>query len=251
MKTCNTIRLASLVAMLSVGACASAPDLKNLPADALFQQGMASLQAEKWADAARAFERFSLEFVGHERYQESRYRLGEARFGAKEYVLAAADFARLQNDFPGGPWADDAQFKTCESYVKLSPAVQLDQEYTQEALNQCQILVAYYPASEHVAKASAYVVELTDKLANKLYYVGDYYFRRRAYDPAIMYYELAASSYPTSSFAPRALSRLIDTYRVLKYDTEEADTRARLLRDYPQSPEARALSVRPDSVTTQ
>ena len=37
----NTIRIAALMTMLSVGACASAPDLKNLPADALFEQGLA------------------------------------------------------------------------------------------------------------------------------------------------------------------------------------------------------------------
>ena len=240
-----------LLTIASAAGCASSPDLRNLPPDALFQQGLASLQAEKWADAARAFERFSLEFVNHERYQESRFRLGEARFGAGDYVLAAADFARLQSDFPGGAWADDAQFKVCESYVELSPSVQLDQEYTQEALTQCQVLVAYYPASEHAAKAASHVVEMTDKLANKLYYVGDYYFRRHAYDPAIMYYELTVSTYPTSSYAPRALVRLIDTYRVLQYETEESEVRARLLRDYPQSAEARAQTARPDSVTIQ
>lgn len=235
-------------ALCVFASCASTADYRNLDADALFQQGMTNLQNRKFIDAARAFERFSLEFPTDQRYQEARYRLGEAHFGSKEYITAASAFARLQADFPGGPWADDAQFRVCESYSKMSPRVQLDQTYTEEALNQCQILVAYYPASEHVARASEIAREMTDKLANKLYSVGDFYFRRKAYDPALMYYEMAVTRYPTSEWAPRALMRMVETYRVLKYDAEEAETRARLLRDYPES--AQTL-LRADTVNRQ
>ncbi len=236
--------LAVLITVFSVNACATAGNINKLDADALWQQGVTKLADGKWVDAQRIFERFTLEFPTDTRYQQARYHVGEAHFGAKEYITAATEFARLATDYPNGPYADDSQNKVCESYHRLSPDIELDQEYTQAAINQCQVLVSYFPASEFVPRAQQVVAEMTDKLAHKLYWTGDYYFRRKAYDPAIVYYDLAAKNYPTSSFAPRALSRMIDTYKILGYDTEEAATRARLLKDYPQYT---AGSQKPDS----
>jgi outer membrane protein assembly factor BamD len=165
--------------------------------------------------------------------------------GAKEYITAASEFGRLAADFPGGSYADDAQFNVCESYRRLSPDIELDQQYTQAAIEQCQIVVAYFPQSEYVSRATQIVAELTDKLAHKLYATGDYYMRRKANDSAILYFDLAVKTYPMSVWAPRALSRMMDAYRNLGYDTELNATRARLLKEYPESAEAKMI---PDSV---
>ncbi len=237
--------LAAVVLLAPVTACATASDIRKLDANDLWTQGNERLASRKWVDAARIFERFTLEFPTDSRYQEARYNLAQSRFGAKEYITAATEFSRLSSDYPAGPFADDAQYKVCESYQRLSPAIELDQQYTQSAIDQCQVLLSYFPASEFVPKATAIVAELTDKLAHKLYWTGDYYIRRKAHDSAIMYYELVVKNYPTSQYAPRALDRMIDTYKLLGYEAEEIATRARLLKDYPQSA---ASPQKPDSV---
>ncbi|MEO5509975.1 MAG: outer membrane protein assembly factor BamD [Longimicrobiales bacterium] len=234
-----------LAVVIALSACAGGSTVKKVEPNALWQQAMDGLAAGKWTEATRLFERFTLEFPTDSRYQEARYHLSEARFGAKEYITAATEFARLSSDFPAGPFADDAQFKVCESYQRLSPDIELDQEYTQGAVDHCQVLLSYFPASEFVPRATAILAEMTDKLAHKLYWTGDYYFRRKAYDPAIMYYELVAKTYPISAYAPRALNRMVDAYKILGYDTEEAATRARLLKDYPESVTPKP---KPDSV---
>ena len=233
MKTRYATILAVVLTSFTLGACATTSDISKLDAETLWQQGQEKLKAGKWMEATRLFERFTLEFPADTRYQAARFHIGEAFFGAEQYLTSAAEFARLATDYPAGPYADDSQMKVCESYYHLSPAIQLDQEYTQAAISQCQVLVAYFPASEFVARATQIMAEMTDKLAHKLYWTGDYYVRRRAHDAALVYYELAVKTYPTSSYAPRALQRMIDVYQELGYDTEEAATRARLLRDYP------------------
>jgi outer membrane protein assembly factor BamD len=234
-----------LAAVITLSACAGGSTVNKVEPEILWKQAMDRLAARKWTEATRLFERFTLEFPTDARYQEARYHLGEAHFGAKEYITAATEFARLSSDFPAGPFADDAQFKVCESYQRLSPDIELDQEYTQAAIDHCQALLSYFSASEFAPRATAVIAEMTDKLAHKLYWTGDYYFRRKAYDPAIMYYELVAKTYPVSAWAPKALNRMIDAYEILGYDTEEAATRARLLKDYP---EAVTPKPKPDSV---
>ena len=248
-----TIRFKSFFAAAAIAisaACASGgPSVKQVEPNTLWQQAMEKLAARKWADASQMFERFTLEFPTDSRYQEARFHVGEAHFGAKEYITAATEFARLAADFPGGAWADDAQMQVCESYRQLSPDIELDQQYTQTAIEQCQVVVAYYPQSEFVPKATQVVVEMTDKLAHKLHATGEYYMRRKANDSAILYYELTVKTYPTSSWAPRALSRMIDAYHNLGYETEEKATLARLQKEYPDF--AIPQKQKPDSVGTR
>jgi outer membrane protein assembly factor BamD (BamD/ComL family) len=80
------------------------------------------------------------------------------------------------------------------------------------------------------------------RLAAKTFQGGDWYQRRRAYDSALIYYEDVVRLYPRTSYAPRALRRMMEVYDALDYDEEMEETRARLLRLYPESPEARALA---------
>lgn len=213
----------------------------KLGADALFDRALAELHAHHWTNAANLFERFTLQFPTHPRVAEARFNIGEAYFGKKEYITAGNEYSRLANDFPAGPYADDARYKVCEAYYKLSPKPQLDQQYTRAALDHCQSLIAYYPTSEFAPKAQALVADLKTRLANKFFMTGEFYAKRSAPDPAILYYDMVVRDYPDTEVAPRALLRLYETYRLLNYQEEMDAAKQRLLKDYPNSAEAKMV----------
>lgn len=231
-----------LVTLAVTGACATnSTNYAQLSPDQIFERGIALLQDGKWTEAISAFEQFTLQYATHPRVQEARFRLAEAYFGKKEFITAGNEFARLAGDYPAGPWADDARFKVCDSYYRLSPKTQLDQQYTKSAFDHCQSLVSYFPQSEFVARAQEIMVEMRRKLAQKELDAGEHYFKRNAYDSAIIYYEVTLRDYADTPQAPRALSRLVTIYKALGYKEEEDAARQRLVKDYPESPEARAL----------
>jgi len=219
------------------------PRLDTLEADPLFERGIEALRSEKWSQAIEAFERFALVFASHPRAAEARYRLAEAFMGREEYVTAAMEFNRLANDFPAGPWADDARHMVCVAYYELSPPTDLDQQYTRSAIDHCQSLITYYPDSEHVAKARERIEELTNRLAEKEFNTADFYFRKQAYDSSIIYFQTAVRDFPQTVWAPRALARLHEAYVILKYQDEAQQARDRLLKEYPDSPEAKRLGA--------
>jgi outer membrane protein assembly factor BamD len=144
-------------------------------------------------------------------------------------------------DFPAGPWADEARFGVCESYYRLSPPVELDQEYTMAALEHCQALLSYHPDSPFVTRAQEMMGGLREKLATKVFNAGAYYQRRGALDSAIKYFQNTLETYPTSTSAPKALLRLVQIYQLLQYDEEAEAAKQRLLKDYPTSAEAQGL----------
>jgi outer membrane protein assembly factor BamD len=232
-----------IVLALVTGACASrGPGLDRLDEESLFRYGMERIEARKWSDAVTAFERFTLAYPNHPRAAEARFRLAEAYMGRREHVTAAMEFNRLASEYPAGPWADDARFGVCRAYYQLSPPPPRDQEYTATALDHCRSLVSYYPDSDYVPRAQEMMDVLINRLAEKEYDNAEYYFRRRAYHSANIYYEWVVDNYAMTSWAPRALLRLHESYTRLGYDQEAREARERLLREFPTSPQARQVN---------
>ncbi|MCI0436111.1 MAG: outer membrane protein assembly factor BamD [Gemmatimonadetes bacterium] len=235
-------RLAAGAVVVGVAACGSgAPNLGQLPADALYARGVERLEAGKWDEAIRALEQFIFQYPTHENYQEARFRLGKAYAGKNEHIMAAGEFSRLADDFPTSDWADDARFEVCREYHELSPIASRDQQYTVAAIQHCESLLAYYPDSEYAPQAREVIAALLDKLAEKVFRGGEFYFKSKAIDSAINVFEHVVETFPTSAWAPRALLRLHEAYVTIGYTEEAQQARERLLRDYPESEEARQL----------
>lgn len=219
-----------------------APPLNELePAD-LWTRGVEAYNAEEWEDALRYFNRFVLTGGADPRVHQARYYVGQAYFERGEHISAAAEFSRLSGDLGRAELADDARFMACRSYEELSPRPPLDQEYTRAAIEHCRSLVEYFPDSEFRERAEAIVDRMRSRLAEKVFQTGDWYEGRRAYDSAVVYYEDVANDYPLTPWAPRALARLVGIYEILEWDEERDEMRERLLREHPDSPEARALA---------
>ncbi|UCC82282.1 MAG: outer membrane protein assembly factor BamD [Gemmatimonadota bacterium] len=213
----------------------------ELPADELYRIGLEKFERRDWNGTIEAMQRFVMTDPGAARVDSAQLLTGEAYFNQKQYLTAAAEFLRLAQDRPAGRLADLARYRACESYYELSPRPELDQEFTEQAINECRAVVLLYPGSPYAESAVQRVLELTNRIARKYYLNGVYYYRRKAYDSAIVYLEYMLETYRGSEVEPEALLKLYEAYVKLGY-TDEADrTRNRLLRDYPDSPEAREL----------
>jgi outer membrane protein assembly factor BamD len=228
-----------VAATLAFAGCAHHIPITRLGEDALFQSAMTAYRHHKWDDAINAFQQFTFRFPNSNKVAEARYLLADSYFGKREFVTAATEFDRLANDYPAGPWADDARFKVCLAYQRLSPNVELDQKYTGMAIDHCQSLITYYPQSEYVSRARTIIKEMRNKLARKAYIGGEYYFKRGAYDSSIIYYDDVVNNYPDSPSAPDALLREVEAYDKIGYKDEAQTARQRLLKNYPDSQAAK------------
>jgi outer membrane protein assembly factor BamD len=221
---------------------------KELPQDAspdeLYALGREAHERRHWQEAIEALQRFLFQDPGHPNSDSAQYLIADSYYNQKQYLTAASEFLRLAQNRPAGQLADDSRYRACESYSKLSPRPELDQEYTQEAIDQCRSVSLLYPGSPFAAQADEVVRELNDKLARKLYLNAEYYFKRRAYDSAIVYLEHFQTMYRGSTVEPQALLMLFEAYSRLGYVQEAQQVRDRLLLEYPDSPEAREVGER-------
>ena len=243
MKIQHMVRTAGLALclLLLTGCGARRVDPRTLAPDDLYTRATQAYDRRDFGEAIPFLQAFVEQHLGDPRAPDAMMRLGRAHMARREYISAASYFQRLAEDFPASPLNLEARFAVCDSYVRLSPAPQLDQEYTRAALDHCGSVATGFAGTPEAETARTHVAQLREKLAEKVFQNGLFYQRRRAYDSAVIYFGDVVEEYPETAAAPNALRRLLDVYIVLGYVEEAGQTRERLLRDYPDAPSAQGL----------
>lgn len=235
----------ALLAAAALGGCALFRTPPPPTVDTAYATGMEAYQAGRYRRAAEFLGQFVAASGADPRLKGALMALGRSHLETREYVTAASDFLRVATEFPSDPEAREARYGLCQAYHALAPRPQLDPEYTSAAITYCESFASIYPGSPEAQQALAWVTELRGRLAEKQYQNGFFYFRRGLYDASVVYFNDVLTNFPDTPAAPRALLRLVEGYGRMGYREEEAAARQRLLRDFPQSPEAAALSAAP------
>jgi outer membrane assembly lipoprotein YfiO len=237
---------AALLVTLFLPACAVFRKEQPLTPEMAYVRGMQAYNAKRWGRAAELIKRWAdANAAGDPRMPQALLALGTSHVHTAEYLTASAELLRLVTEYPQAPEQQQARFGLCQAYHALSPKAQLDQQYTATASTYCASYAEYYGATPQADTARRWVAEMSEKLAYKAYLTGMFYLRRQAVDAAVIYFNDAAANWPESRWAPAAVARVVEAYTRIGYRDEAEQARQRLLRDFPQSPEARAAAAAP------
>ncbi len=208
----------------------------------LFAAGVRELNLKHWSNAITAFEKLATDLPARDSLLPlTQYFLGKARIGSAEFLLAAQAFTKVAENFPEDSLADDAMFESARAYQRLWRSPELDSQYGTTAQASFRTLVAVYPDSPRRKDAERELAVLEEMFATKEYLAGYYYFRRKAYDPAILYFKVVVNSFPESVKARDAYLRMIESYRVIRYKEEAAEACTAVRVRFASDPEVRQL----------
>ena len=237
-------RLLLLGGLLSVSACGKpfVERIRPLPNEELYRVALNEFQRENWDNAIQAFERLTLNLPARDSLlPRSYWYLGLVHERKGEHLLAAQTFTRLTESFPTDTLADDALLRAGRAYASLWRKPELDAGYAQTALSTLQTLQAVYPDSDLRDDAEREIQRLLEWLAQKDYQTGLFYLRRKAYDPAIIYFRDVIERYPTTPTVRDAYLRLVEAYRAINYQEEANETCAAVGQAYPRDQAVREL----------
>ena len=234
----------ALIVALFLPACAVFKKELPLTPEMAYVRGMAAYQAKRYTRAADLIKRWvDANSAGDPRMPQALLALGISHIHTGEYLTSASELLRLITDYPQQAEQQEARYRLCDAYHHLSPRAQLDQQYTETAITYCESFAQYYGTTPQADTVRQWVSGMRDKLAYKSYLNGMFYLRRQAYDAAVIYFNDTANGFPDTPWAPAALARVVEAYGKINYREEAEEARQRLLRDFPQSAEARQLSA--------
>ncbi len=224
--------------VLAVAGCANEFRPRNYQSpQALIEVSEELYRNGKCGDAALGFQHLTQQLpVRDTTAVRARFLLAECHFSRGEFLEAARQFRRVANEAPGHPLAQRALLRSGDAHAQLWTHPELDPTYGETARVTYQEVVARYPRTPVANRASLKLAALAERFAQKEYKVGDYYFRLKANSSAILYYKTVVSDYGSTSYAPLALVRLVETYIRLAYEEEKTETCDNLRRFYPDAP---------------
>ena len=205
------------------------------PADQLYNEGLANLNAGRMNEAIKKFEavdrqhpysefaRKSMVMGAFTNYRQGKYE--EAINASKRYVAL----------YPSDEDAAYAQYIIGLSYYRQIRDVTQDQKEARRTVEAMEELVQRWPESQYVEDAKAKTRFARDQLAGKEMQIGRYYLERREYIAAIKRFRVVVEFYSNTRHIEESLARLTEAYYAMGL-TSEAQTAAAVLgNNYPDS----------------
>lgn len=249
----RTPRLVLTIGAALTAACSSGFKLSRYPTnEALFQAAVGEYQREKWDHAVMAFEKLTFDLPARDSLLPlAHWYLAKSHAGRKEHLLSAQAYNRMAESFATDSLADDAMFEAAREYQKMWRRPTLDAQYGELALSAYQSLLGLYPDTDKKDRATAEMDRLQEWFADKDYQSGMYYFRRKAFDSAIIYFKDVVKNYSQTAKSREALLRLAASYDAIRYREDKQEVCATLYSKYPTDAEVRAACGAAPSTVTQ
>lgn len=248
-RTSRLRRLATLallvVAIVALPACRRRESFvprKIATTGELFTRSAREFQRKRWDNALAGFDLLATQLPARDTLLPRVYFYqGQAHARRGEHLLAAQAYSRIQDAFPDDPMADRALYEQGVEYRKLWRRPTLDPTYGQTALATFRQLSQSYPDSPLVPQAEKQVADLQQMFAAKDLETGMHYFRRKAWDSALIYFKDVVRLYPTTPAARSAYLRMVESYQAIRYKEDVTETCATARAAYPQDAEVRRL----------
>jgi outer membrane protein assembly factor BamD len=206
--------------------------------EALYRAALREFQREKWDNAILGFERLTIDLPARDTLlPRAHWYLAQTHARKREHLLAAQSYVRLTESFPDDTLADDAIYEAGRQYERLWRRPELDAAYGQTAISTYQTLLAMYPNSPRRADTERRLAQLDEMFARKDFVAGMHYFRRKAYDPAIIYFRDVIRLHPSTPSAREAYLRLAESYKRIRYTEEASEVCAAMRQTYREDRE--------------
>lgn len=186
---------------------------------------------------------------GTDKSERIGYLHAKGYFLMKDYTMAAYYLENYARTFPVGQYTEECAFLNAYCYYKNSPSYELDQSDTRTAIDQLQLFMVRYPATNLKDSCQTLVDRLRTKLEVKAYHAANQYFHMRNFHAASMAFKEFMRQYPNSDYREDAMMRVLRSDHALAVNSIEARKEERLreaIRSYHNFADAYPQGVERD-----
>ncbi len=239
----RSVTFASIVGIGILLGCAPRFKVSAYPStESLFAAGVREMQAHRWDNAVTVFDKLTLELPARDTLLPiAQYYLAQSYAQKKQHLLSAQAYYRLSESFATDSLADDALYHAGREYQQMWRKPSLDAQYGTQAEQTYQLMLGLYPDSPWRDSATVQIGVLHEWFARKDYGNAMHYFRRRAWDSAIIYLRSVVDQYPNTATVRDAYLKLAKTYDEIHYRDDRAEVCKVLHDKYPGDAEVSSV----------
>ncbi len=203
-----------------IGACGSSKNLKPSTAEDYFAKAMEYYQDHDWLEANNYFEMLRLQYPASALADDAQFYIAEVHYKRGEYLLASFNYNVLRRSYPSSQYVKNALFNIGLCYYQMSPPFDRDQEYTTKTIQAFSEFQAVYPKDTMATRATKYIVEMRNKLAQRDYYTATIY--RKLLNPlaANVYFDMVIDNYTDTEYYEKSFVEKIECLIEMRKTTE-------------------------------
>jgi outer membrane protein assembly factor BamD len=207
----------------------------DVPAETLYNQGLAKLHSKDYEGAAKRFGEVDKNYPRSEWSRKALLMTVFSNYEKPNYEEAVTSAQRYIGLYPTSPDTPYVYYLAGMSYYNQVPDVMRDQTAAEKSLVIFAELVQKFPNSEYVPDAKYKMGVARDQLAAKEMQVGRFYLTRKNYPAAINRFHDVLGKYQTTRHTEEALYRLTEAYLAMGVPNEAQTAAAILGHNFPDS----------------
>jgi len=192
--------------LISLSACNSYNKvLKSTDYDFKLQKAKEYYNDAQYSKAAPLFEELIGVYKGTKSLEKIYYFYAYSLYAQRNYLLAEFYFKNFHEFYPKSINAEDALYMVAYCNYELSPKDNLDQAYTNKAIELFQVFINTYPESGMVKNANNAIDELRNKMEIKAFGNAKLYFDLQQYKAASVSFENLLKDFPDTKLRDEAM----------------------------------------------
>jgi outer membrane protein assembly factor BamD len=194
-----------------LGACSEFQKIqKSESAEVKYQAALKYYENKDWYKASLLFEELIPVLRGRSEAEQVQFYLANTHFEQGQYIMSSHFFRTFMETYPRSEYIEQASFLYAKSLYKDSPAPDLDQTSTFQAMTAIQDFLTRYPQSVHVQEADSMYNQLSAKVEVKAFENAKLYYQMRYYQAAVVAFSNFQREYPSSGFNEEAAYLRLD-----------------------------------------
>lgn len=228
-------------AVILMASCAS-DEKKTDTAESTFNVAQEYEKDERYEEAIKKYADVKNKYPYSQYATKAELAIADVYYKEESYGEAQINYQTFRELHPTHPQIDYVIFRTGLSfYQQLPETIDRDLSLANDAIAAFDEVIQRFPKSEFVAEAKEKKESALKKLAAKEDYVGDFYFKRKIYDSALLRYEFLVANYPKLGLDERALARAYYSAVKVKDRVKSKKYRDMLKAQFPGSKELTSL----------
>lgn len=233
----STIFAALLI--FQIAGCSSTSDIDTNTPEGAYKLGEKYEKDERFEEAIVQFSNVKNKHPYSKLATEAELRIAEIYFKREEFVEAQNAYQTFKELHPSHPRIDYVTFRLGMSFFNQLPStIDRDLAVAERAILYFDEVVQSFPQSGHVKEAAEHKIKALKMLAEKEFYIGNFYFIRDRYESALARFEDLLVKYPNLGQDAKALYGAATSAHKLKEFAKAKTYYQRLITQFKNSDEA-------------
>jgi len=189
--------LVLLASSLFLIACSSSSVQDTNTPEGAYQLGLRYKKSSRFEDALVQFNRVKNKFPYSKLATEAKLQIADIYFEREDFPEAQSAYQIFKELHPNHPRADYATYQLAMSFFNQLPSsIDRDLSLAERTLIYFEEVLTTYPKSEYASKAREGKQKTLKMLADKEYYIANFYYIRDRYEAALGRFEDLLEKYP-------------------------------------------------------